>query len=538
MGKTAKRRKVASTAAVKAIAPPSPSTSADDTEITSPFAVISQDDLDITIDTLEQLAAHPTLLKHKDLRQLRSAVWAYSQSLPNPGNSLTARLSSALEAGAWTDARVLLAEMKIRGIKPKLGALQRWVRECDAAGVGVEGGWSEEVMTVLDGILRVCQPARGGYDDDDNPLPVGGVAEISSTNTAPKRKAGELHDIEPFEDGEGKPVPVTPEALAIDTGSTSQSVVRRHPAWSVGKPHNHPIYANAMANTLTHNGAMPPDLLKTKFTAISTIPGPERRPANLYPAIIYASQPGTITMSKTHPPVVRHDVPDVPGAFLLQDALSVDECTQIIRAGETMGFLPDVPAQGDASVLAHNFIWFADQAFHDTLWSRIVHLLPERIAGGKVWGLNVRFRVYRYVPGAIYRPHIDGAWPPSGIDPAKPVHDSYLYDASPPDKPLYSRLTFLIYLNDEFPGGHTTFFLPSPTRDGILDAHSVKPRMGSVLVFPHGEGRGSLLHEGSAVGGELGEMEGGGKGVVGEGKYVIRTDVVYEVKRGEVRDKQ
>lgn len=25
--------------------------------------------------------------------------------------------------------------------------------------------------------------------------------------------------------------------------------------------------------------------------------------------------------------------------------------------------------------------------------------------------------VYRYVPGAIYRPHIDGAWPASGVDP-------------------------------------------------------------------------------------------------------------------------
>lgn len=69
-----------------------------------------------------------------------------------------------------------------------------------------------------------------------------------------------------------------------------------------------------------------------------------------------------------------------------------------------------------------------------TLWDRISSLLPQEIAGGKVTGLNSRFRgesisldvldfadygctVYRYVPGAIYRPHIDGQWPKSGIDP-------------------------------------------------------------------------------------------------------------------------
>lgn len=39
-------------------------------------------------------------------------------------------------------------------------------------------------------------------------------------------------------------------------------------------------------------------------------------------------------------------------------------------------------------------------------------------------------------------------------------------------------------------------------------------------MFPHGDTRGSLLHEGSPVG-------------LGGGKYVIRTDVLYEVvKKG------
>lgn len=59
---------------------------------------------------------------------------------------------------------------------------------------------------------------------------------------------------------------------------------------------------------------------------------------------------------------------------------------------------------------------------------------------------------------------------------------------------MYSRLTLLIYLNDDFEGGCTTFFLPSSFQ-GVLEARPVKPRTGAVCVFPHGAAKGSLLHE-------------------------------------------
>lgn len=70
----------------------------------------------------------------------------------------------------------------------------------------------------------------------------------------------------------------------------------------------------------------------------------------------------------------------------------------------------------------------------------------------------------------------------------------------------------LIYLNDDFKNGQTTFFMPSSEAIGVMDARPVKPRQGSILVFPHGETH-ALLHEGSPV------TEGG--------KFVIRTDVLY-----------
>lgn len=115
------------------------------------------------------------------------------------------------------------------------------------------------------------------------------------------------------------------------------------------------------------------------------------------------------------------------------------------------------------SVLAHNFYWLADSEFLGRLWDRVKGLLPPTTGSGGIAGLNARFRgsfaasslsihreltcllfafpVYRYIPGAIYRPHIDGAWPASGIDPTT---GEYLYDSSPRDKPQWSRLTFLV----------------------------------------------------------------------------------------------
>ena len=54
---------------------------------------------------------------------------------------------------------------------------------------------------------------------------------------------------------------------------------------------------------------------------------------------------------------------------------------------------------------------------------------------------------------------------------------------------------FLIYLNDDFEGGETTFYLPGASR---LHAYRVRPRAGAVLCFPQSN-TASLLHEGSAV---------------------------------------
>lgn len=387
-------------------------------------------------------------------------------------------------------ARVLLAEMRIRRKTPKLGALCRWVRDLDVVSGLAEQldpagrkrtSKEEELLVVLDAILRLTGPTD--------------YAMIKEIGTGP---------IIPRE--------------AWDLRGTS---IRR------------PVYGNVQDRSIFK--ALPKDI-KSKFRIIDTTLGLQRKPPNLYPAILHASQDDAILLAP-EADVKQNSHPVIPNLHLLKDVLSPEECTQIIAAAETIGFTPDAPirAEGEgSSILAHNFYWIVDEAFCSKLWGRVGPFMPTNIGGKKARGINRRFRVYRYVPGAEYRAHIgefkiglllvlktsncaflDGAWPPSSIDP---TNDAYIYDSSPPDAKQSSLFTFLIYLNDEFEAGETTFFLPSAI-EGSMNAYPIKPIQGSVAMFPHGETEASLLHEGTGV----------RQGSEPSAKYVIRTDVLYDI---------
>jgi hypothetical protein len=237
--------------------------------------------------------------------------------------------------------------------------------------------------------------------------------------------------------------------------------------------------------------------------------GKDRLTPNKFDFTLYHSAIDTILLSNQSI-TIRMDIPNVPGAFLIKNVLDEKECNQILTASESIGYTGDEPlagqALGQASVLAHNFFWLADQSLLGAIYERCKPHLPPQINGHELTGLNSRWRLYRYVPGAVYRPHIDGAWPCSGL-----LNGKYVYDLP---KTQRSRLTFLVYLNDDFQGGQTTFFLPTQ-HVGLMYSQAVTPRMGSVVCFPHGDTTGSLLHEGSPV------LEGT--------KYIIRADVLYTI---------
>ncbi len=66
----------------------------------------------------------------------------------------------------------------------------------------------------------------------------------------------------------------------------------------------------------------------------------------------------------------------------------------------------------------------APHAAQGPLYERVAHLLPQQLCGGRLAGLNARWRLYRYGQGSVYRPHVDGAWPGSGL-----VDGKYKFDA-------------------------------------------------------------------------------------------------------------
>ncbi|ORY82020.1 hypothetical protein BCR37DRAFT_393063 [Protomyces lactucae-debilis] len=409
---------------------------------------LSVDEIDVTAETLVAIAQSTALQRSKQVKPIKAAIHSYLRATgAGASSSLTQRISEALADARWVDARCLLAEFKIRGEKAKLGTLQRWVRDVDAADAGA--GVDQQVFMTLDAILR----ATAGAEDND---PLHQCPNVS------------------FQPVSGLDV--------------RQSVL------------DGTIFEGRQEE------------LAKNFAVVEVTPALERKPPNQYDAVIYTSLKPLV--SGLHAKTVRHNVDSVPGAFVLQNLLTHDECRAIVRGGESVGFSPDLAIAGSAtqqvSILAHNFYYFADQNTLEAIYQRALPFLPAVLEGCQVRGLNARFRVYRYVPGAVYRPHIDGAWARSGLDLTKPEGEQYLLNDTR-DGAQLSRLTFLIYLNDDFEEGYTTFFVPGHK----LNCVRVEPRMGSVLVFPHGESLNALLHEGSGV----------QKGA----KYVIRTDVLYDL---------
>lgn len=118
-----------------------------------------------------------------------------------------------------------------------------------------------------------------------------------------------------------------------------------------------------------------------------------------------------------------------------------------------------------------------DAARARDLWQRVQGQIPAVMRYRQAIGLNERLRFYRYDPGERFAAHVDAPFRRANGEE--------------------SLLTFMIYLNDGFAGGETTF-----------SDVSVRPERGMALVFEHW-----LKHEGAAV--------------TSGRKYVLRSDVMY-----------
>lgn len=206
----------------------------------------------------------------------------------------------------------------------------------------------------------------------------------------------------------------------------------------------------------------------------------------------------------------------IPGARVLPNVLSQSECDQLIKLTESAGYDEDAPTRLGRHVRKNeNCVVLASEAFNNMLFERCRAGLPSRSCGGVLCGINRRWRFYKYHPGDIFRAHIDpGGWTGSGIDESGELIPDCFGDR-------VSQMTLLIYLNDDFVGGATRFFI-DPVRPHLGHVEncdqivSVPPQRGAALCFFHGNHPMSPWHEG---------------GVIQSGtKYVLRTDVLYKFK--------
>jgi prolyl 4-hydroxylase len=188
-------------------------------------------------------------------------------------------------------------------------------------------------------------------------------------------------------------------------------------------------------------------------------------------------------------PLLKHRL-DADQIFTIPEFLTPAECDQLIAHSESVGFddAPITTARGFVmrKDIRNNFRVMCDDAPLAAKWyERLMPFMPPKRSVWNVCGLNERFRYYRYEVGQYFAPHFDGCFRRSDVEE--------------------SLFTFMIYLNDDFEGGETKFYLDN----GQLRT-SVKPVRGMALVFWH-----SQLHEGAPV--EKGR------------KYVVRSDVMYRL---------
>ena len=217
------------------------------------------------------------------------------------------------------------------------------------------------------------------------------------------------------------------------------------------------------------------------------------------------------------PQVKKQTVAGVPGTFQLLNVLSESECSRFIGLTEALGYLPDAPVSLGRDIRHNdNVTWVVDEAIDETIWRRVqpaFENLGAAYQGRIALGLNARFRFYRYQSGDFFKPHTDGSWPGSRVIGNELVTNAY------PDR--WSQISFLIFLNDDFQGGETQFWvdasnpqLPACSESNVNKV-DVRTPMGGVLCFPHGQHPLHCLHSSQPI------LQGQ--------KYIIRTDVLFEL---------
>lgn len=191
-------------------------------------------------------------------------------------------------------------------------------------------------------------------------------------------------------------------------------------------------------------------------------------------------------------------LPDTCG-FVVYDLFSKEECQQIINTGESNGFQP-LSKEYNPSYRNNKRILCNIPNLTSEWWNRVSPFINETLLIGKntdtlasnflttgVWKkseLNPQLRLCKYDPGNFFKKHYDEGYHPDM-------------------RKKRTMKTCMLYLNENFEGGSTTFYYRGET-------YSIQPKTGMCLVFDQ-----QILHEGMTVTSGL--------------KYFVRTDIYYDL---------
>jgi hypothetical protein len=373
-------------------------------------------------------------LQYKQFRRALHPLVMYTKKNMNgtvvekSDQSISNQITSAYRSCNYSHVYRLLLQLansNDEGIK--LGHLQRWTRECDLLSKPnvctsyTESQLKNMSLLLLYAVLRVMNNRNHSNSTLlETKLPENGMEMESMEATLVTHPYFSAVDVNPSDDS------IQPVPADRDYGSDIVIIQTTH-----GNERRPPRYALTHSLTLAHS------LTHSRLLTHSP---------SQYDLNIYMTKPNTIIFS-SQSAVKRHNVPHVPGAFILTNVLTPSECAQFIRIAEQIQYTPDAVDGID------NIQWLASDDITTHLFSRCETLLPAVIPSINGYscvlrGINARFRLFRYTPGSVYRPHIDGAWPGSGL-----VNGCFSDDAF---EDRLSKLTFLVYLNDGFDGGGKT----------------------------------------------------------------------------------
>ena len=168
--------------------------------------------------------------------------------------------------------------------------------------------------------------------------------------------------------------------------------------------------------------------------------------------------------------------------WTIDNFLTPKECDELILISEQKGYdEATVSLTSGAKMMKgirNNYrLIHTDEKLAYKYWEKLSGFYPKEIDDNKAVGLNEQFRFYKYEPEQRFKRHIDGRFKRNEIEE--------------------SRITFMIYLNDDFTGGETKF-----------NDITINPKIGTALCFIHEQ-----KHEGVSI--KEGE------------KYVLRSDIMY-----------